>query len=206
MAMDIQAEVGPQAVSAGDGTKLIPRLGRTGDVIVSELHGRYFEQNYRGRIFSAANQAAQAVSVALTTTYTGLCLYNPTGSNKILVPLKYKYALSVAPVSISSLGWIAGWAATGGVTAQTSKLTVQSSQIGNAGVGVGIPLSQATIVTPTWVAQFADGFTAGALPAPSGPIDFDGLFSIYPGGFLGVGALTAVTGLGYMSWEEIDQP
>lgn len=206
MAMDIQIEVGPQATSAGDGTPIIPRAGRTGDTIVSELHGRYFEQNYRGRIFTAANQAAQAVSAALATVYTGLLLYNPLGSGKILVPLKFKYALQVAPVAIAPLGWIGGYAATGGVTAQTTKLGVQSSQIGNLSSGIGIPMSAASIVTPTWVAQFADGFTAGALPAPSGMNDFEGIFSIYPGAFMAIGALTAVTGLGYMAWEEIDQP
>ncbi len=206
MSLEVKFEVGPQAQSAADGTPLVPRLGRTGDTIISELHGRYFEQNYRGRIFSAANQAAQAVSAALATVYTGFCLYNPLNSGKILVPLKAKYALQVAPAAIAPLGMIGGYAASGGVTAQTTKLTIQSSQIGNAASGAGIALSAASIVTPTWVAFFADGFTAAALPAPSGPIDFEGLFSIYPGAFMAVGALTAVTGLGYMSWEEIDQP
>ncbi len=45
MSLEVKFEVGPQASAAGDGTPLVPRLGRTGDVIVSELHGRYFEQN-----------------------------------------------------------------------------------------------------------------------------------------------------------------
>lgn len=204
--MDLMGEVGPQAGSAADGTPLIWRMGRTGDGIVSELHGRYFEQMRTGRMYSAANQAAQAVSVALATTYTGLMLYNPIGSGKILVPNKVKYALSVAPAGIATIGLLAGFSATGGVTAQTTKLTVQNNQIGNSAAGVGIALSAATITTPTWLQEMYDGFTAAALPAPTVPVDLEGLYGILPGGFIGVGVLTAVTGLGSIAWEEVDLP
>lgn len=203
MGMPIDVFVGPQAINAGDGSQVKVRGGHQGEIVVQEIHGRYFESMARGGMYSAANQAAQAVSVALATTYTGLCLYNPLNSGKILVPLKVKYALSVAPAAIATVGLICGYAATGGVTAQTSKLTVQSAQIGNIGTGVGIALSQATIVTPTWLMQLVDGFTAAALPSPSPVVDLEGAFGILPGGFIAVGALTAVTGLGSIVWEEM---
>lgn len=201
MNAEISGQVGPQ-ISA-DGSNPNVRLGRGAELVVQALHGRYYEQSFRGNIYTAANQAAQAVSVALNTTYTGLCLYNPVGSGKNLVPLKLKYGLSVAPAGIATIGVIAGFAATGGVTAQTAALTRQSSIIGNLSTGVGIPLSAATIVTPTWLFQLVDGFTAGALPAPSPVVDLEGLFVIAPGGFIAIGALTAVTGLGGISWEEV---
>lgn len=191
-----------QLIKGGIGTL---RGGNAGDLIVSELHGRYFEQSSRGQIFTIANQAAQAVSAALATTYTGLCLYNPPNSGKILVPLKVKYALSVAPAAIATIGLIQGFSMTGGVTAQTALVTPVSNVIGGQD-GVGIGLSQATIVTPTWLAHLVDGFTAAALPAPTVPIELEGLYSILPGGFIAIGALTAVTGLGWMTYEEVDIP
>lgn len=203
---DLTLEVGPQAGSAADGTPIIMRGDRTGAGVITQLHGRYFEQMRVGRMFSAANQAAQAVSVALATTYTGLLLYNPVGSNKILVPNKVKFALSVAQVAVATIGLIQGFSATGGVTTQTTKLGVQSNQIGNTSAGVGIALAAATIATPTWLQQLLDGFTAGALSAPTPPVDLEGLYGILPGGFIGVGALTAVTGLGSIAWEEVDLP
>ena len=98
MQTQIAGQVGPQVLQ--DGTIADIRLGKTGEVAVQELHGRYFEQVYRGNVYSAANQAAQAVSVALNTTYTGLMLYNPIGANVVLSVLKVKFALSVAPVAI----------------------------------------------------------------------------------------------------------
>lgn len=203
MKVEITGQVGPAALA--DGVSAQPfREGKSGEAIIQQLHGRYFEQCYRGNVFSAANQAAQAVSVALATTYTGLLLYNPLGSGKVLVPLKVKYALSVAPAAIATVGLLGGFSGTGGVTAQTTALGVQSSQIGNLSKGVGIALSAATIVTPTWIKQLWDGFTAAALPAPQVPVDLEGIIEILPGGFLAVGALTAVTGLGSIFWEEVN--
>lgn len=203
MGIEVYGQVGPSAINAADGSNVEIRQGHTGEVIVQELHGRYAESMARGLMFSAANQAAQAVSAALATTYTGIGIYNPLNSGKILVPNKVKFALSAAPAAIATVGLIAAYAATGGVTAQTTKLTVQSTQVGNTSVGVGIPLSAATITTPTWLAHLVDGFTAAALPSPSPVVDLEGAFGILPGGFIAVGALTAVTGLGFISWEEI---
>lgn len=203
--MDIEFTVGEGRNSA-TGVRTKARAGRTGDLIVSELHGRYFEQMRSTRSFNAANQAAQAVSVALATTYTGILLYNPINSNVLIVPLKVKFALSVAPAAIAPIGLLSGFSATGGVTAQTTPLTTKSNQIGNSVTASAIVLSAATIVTPTYLAQIWDGFTAAALPAPQSPFDLEGLFGILPGGFIGISALTAVTGLGFVSWEEVDLP
>lgn len=201
MGMPIEIQVGPVAVNAGDGAKVAARGGHTGEVIVQTLHGAYFESMARGLMYSAANQAAKAVSVALATTYTGLLLYNPIGSGVMLVPNKIKFALSVAPAGIATLGLISGFQTTPptGLTA----LTVRSNQVGNSASGKGVVYSDATIATPVWHQQLSDGFTAAALPAPTPPTDLDGLIGILPGGFLAIGALTAVTGLGSIAWEEV---
>jgi hypothetical protein len=197
----------PQVASAVPGTRasgtptaLALQLGEFG---VSDVLPRLAALGWSGKIFSTANQAAQAVSVALATTYTGLGIYNPVGSGVNLIPLKVKFALSVAPAAIATIGAIAAYAATGGVTAQTTKTTVQSGIIGNTGTGQGIGLSAATIVTPTWFDQFRDGFTASSLPNPTSFDFIDGYTLVAPGGFYGIGALTAVTGLGAIFWAEL---
>jgi len=201
MSIQLVGKVGPQTLS--DGADAPFRLTKDGGLITQALHGRYFEQMQRENIFTAANQAAQAISVALATAYTGLCLYNPVGSGKLLALLKAKFALSLAPAAIAPMGIIAGYAATGGVTAQTSLLTPACSKIGSNNAPVAKVLNQATIVTPVWQTLNVDGFTAAALPPPSPIFDFEGMIGILPGGFIAFGALTAVTGLGFMSWEEI---
>src|SRR5882724_8008345 len=114
--MDLELTVGPQGKAFSDGSKTSARGGRTGDVIVSEYLPRYAEAMRNGQGFHACNQAAQAVSVALATTYTGLLLYNPVGSGKYLVPTFFKYALSVAQVAVATIGLLEGYSAAGGVT------------------------------------------------------------------------------------------
>jgi hypothetical protein len=198
--MIIAGQVGPQVVA--DGAQVPPRLDRSGAEIVQELHGRYYEQTYRGNMFSAPNSPAQAYSVGLSTTYTGLLIYNPVGSKVNLVPNKVKLALSVAPVAIASIGLLAGFSATGGVTAVTTSAVVTNNVIGSP-KGTGLAYSSCTIVTPVWLFQLYDGFTAGAFPNPTQPVDLEGLFIIPPGGFIGIGALTAVTGFGSIAWEEV---
>ena len=203
MAQPISGFVGPQ--NAGRGATQTPiRQESTGGMIASKFLPDYTQAMIDGISYSAANQAAQAVSAALATTYTGLLLYNPPNSGVILVPKTVKLALSVAPAAIATIGLIGGYSATGGVTTQTTLLTSQSTQIGNVSKGKGIALSAATIVTPTWIKHMYDGFTAAALPGPlNGPVDLKGKFGILPGAFIAIGALTAVTGLSAMVWDEL---
>lgn len=199
MGIPINVQAGVQSLGR-NGTGII-RGGNSGEAITSKFLPDYAQSGFDGLSFSAGNQAAQAVSVALATTYTGLMLYNPIGSGVILVPKFVKFALSVAPAAIATIGLISGVqsAAPTGTTA----LVASSTQIGNAKSGAGVAYSAATIATPVWRMQLWDGFTAAALPAPHGPCDLRGLFQILPGGFLAIGALTAVTGLGAIAWDEV---
>lgn len=199
MPISVSGKAGARTVTRGAEDTL--RLGYTGEAIVSKYLADYAQAILDGVAFEAANQAAQAVSVALATTYTGLLLYNPIGSDVLLVPKFVKFALSVAPVAIAPIGLLAGsqTLAPTGVTA----LATQNAQVGNGAVGKGIAYSAATILLPVWRKLLWDGFTAGALPAPQAPVDLKGDIVIKPGSFIGIAALTAVTGLGSISWMEV---
>lgn len=199
--LQLAGAVGPQQLS--DGLQAAPRLGRNGELIVGNLHGRYYEQVMRGNVFGASNQAAQAVSVALNTTYTGLCLSNPLNSGKNLVLLHVGYALSVAPVAIASLHLLRGSSPSTDVT-HTTPVTPRNMLIGNTSSPVAKVDREATIPTPEYGLSLMGGFTAGALPAsPLVAFDVNGLVVIAPGGFVAIGALTAVTGFGSFAWEEV---
>lgn len=173
---------------------------------VADAHGRYMTAALEGRLFTACNVAAQAVSVALATTYTGLCLSNPAGNTKNLVLLAGQYALSVAPAAIASLHLIAGYSSAGIVTHTTPLAApgAQSCIINGSTAATAKVDSAATIVNPYYLMPVVSGFTAGALPSHSaGWIDFGGAFIIPPGGWVAWGALTAVTGFGGFLWEEL---
>jgi hypothetical protein len=86
MPLPVAGQVGPQTLS--DGTSLAPlRQGKTGDVVVQELHGRFYEQNYRGNVYSDGISTVVAITAAtyniatLGATATPISgLWNPTGS------------------------------------------------------------------------------------------------------------------------------
>ena len=69
--MIIQGQVGPLATSASlaAGTQPNLRQGNMGDMIVSELHGRYYENAYRRNQFWAANPTGDTTT-ATTSTIT----------------------------------------------------------------------------------------------------------------------------------------
>lgn len=201
---------GPKAI--GTGVVGSERLStQDSSVITQDGHGRYQEAVRQGSVYTASNVAAQAVSVALTTTYTGLCLSNPVGNSKQFVVLAGQYALSVAPAAIASLHLIAG-GSTAGVVTHTTPLAAPGIQRAIIAQGSGAAQtgstanvdSACTIVNPYYLCGLGSGFTAAALYATTPlQIDFGGMFIVQPGGWIAWGALTAVTGFASFVWEEI---
>ena len=73
--MLIQGQVGQPAVrSISPGANPVMRQGQQSDIIVSELHGRYYEQTYNRNMYTATLTAGTTTSAALSTTFTGLLL------------------------------------------------------------------------------------------------------------------------------------
>lgn len=81
----VQGQVGPQ--NYADGIQPIIRQGRQADIIESQLHGRYYEQNFRGNLFmmdsdSVTIAAAHATKGALATVKLINGFFNPANSGK----------------------------------------------------------------------------------------------------------------------------
>lgn len=194
--------VGP--TSGGTGTASPFRADITGAQAVTDAHGRLREAASRGQLFWAANQAATTWSIALATTHTGLVVSNPANSGKTLSMLRASLVLAAAPAAIAPVGLFAGFAAAGLVT-HTTPLVPLSAYI-NQDVASGVAKADAAGTlpgTPRWVEMFLGGFTAAALFAHGGVIDLAGAYEIPPGGYFGIGSITAISGIGSLLWEEI---
>lgn len=198
----IQGLVGPVAVA--NGANPTTRLGRNADQIVSELHGRYYEQAYSQNLFIGANTAATTTSVALATTYTGLCLNNPAGNTKNLVLLKASVALAAAPAAIAPILLGTGYNAAG-VTTHTTPLTPFSTLIGTGPAATGKVDAACTLPTaPVYTMPMVGGFTAATLPATSPAVlDFEGSIILPPGAYAMILTVTATSLFGAMIWEEV---
>lgn len=199
MPLPISAKAGKRSLGRTGEDQV--RAGNTGEVVISKYLPDYAQAILDSDCFEAANQAALAFSAGLATTYTGLLLYNPIGSNVILIPKMVKLALNAAPAAIAPIGLITGFqtAAPTGLTA----VAVQNAQVGNAKAGAGLAYSAATVTAPVWRKSLIDGFTAAALYPGTPPMDLKGDIAILPGGFMALVGLTAVNGLGSISWMEV---
>src|SRR6266404_852126 len=75
-------QVGPQV--AADGSTPIVRFGRSAEVIVQELHGRFYEQAFRGNLYSIACQPVTALAsttILLTSSAQPIVgVWNPLSS------------------------------------------------------------------------------------------------------------------------------
>jgi len=194
---------GPSSLKQPDGVRgEILRIGQQMDLMVTHLHGELKELASRGQLFYAASQAATTTTIALATTYTGLCLSNPAGNTMNLTPRMLGVALSVAPAGIAAIALGGGFVAAGVVT-HTTPLTAANCQLGNAAAPTGKADAAATLVgTPAVMMPLENGFTAGALYAGRGMFNLAGAPSIKPGGYIFVYTLTVVVGLFGIWWTE----
>jgi len=175
-----QAQVGVQ--NNPDSSSLITtRMGKQGDSIVSELHGRYYEQTYRGNVFSLNTQGtAVTTTAALATTWTGLGVSNSVGSGVNLVLLSFR-ACQFAVGAAATVGIL------GGAGTFASGLTPQSRIIGQGPASKMNGSASATISTPLLIATYG---TLGSL-ATTGYglvngvfVDISGDLIVPPGSFI----------------------
>ena len=87
--MIAQGQVGPAAYADGNQPGAGFRQGRLGEIIASELHGRFFEQAFRSNLYSIGGPVT-ALS-ANTITLTGITMGNLSADDFLfyLTDLKY---------------------------------------------------------------------------------------------------------------------
>src|SRR5690242_20627765 len=90
MTLQVSGQVGPQTLADGVGTQPI-RQEKSGALVFQELHGRFYEQVYRGSVYSAGSGVTplSANTITLTATTTPIVgVYNPSTSTVNLVILQ----------------------------------------------------------------------------------------------------------------------
>lgn len=178
------------------------RAGKQGELSVSELHGRYYEQTYRGNVFSVCTQGTGVTTTAaLATTFTGLAVGNPVGSGVNLVLNKFTCA-EFAVGAAATIGIM------GGAGSITASLTPQSRIIGGGAASKAVATAGQTISTPVLIATF--GSTGSLATTGYGlqsgiVVDLEGSVIIPPGSF--VASYTAIVTTSALqfsfAWEEV---
>jgi hypothetical protein len=206
--MLIQGSVGqPSTTSIQPGTTPTIRQGQLGDVIVSELHGRYYETAYRRNLFAAAVQGTGiTTSVDLVTAYTGLALTNPTSSTVNLVLTKVGYAFNAAPAAVMHIS-LAFNTSTTAVT-QTTAITGRNLFLGGASPQ-GLTASSVTFPTAPIRTHVLGVVGTNAITALSNTptlVDLEGSIVMPPGSYIAIVTSTASAAtsfFGSFQWEEV---
>lgn len=210
--MILQNIVGQPAAS-GNNAIVSSRAGQLGDTIVSELHARYYETNYRGNKFVLSVSTAAAI-----TAYTGAAggtpmigVFNPTGSGKNLVVSKVSIGNVVAASAAGTVAWGLYFGTTATITQATTTVPWSlSTQLQSGSVATGfrnVALTSGSAASNVialgsyyWATQ------AGVADIFNNAIDLEGALIIPPGAYVALGgssALTSATWIGSLMWEEV---
>ena len=212
--MLIQGQVGPSSTqSVTPGATPPVRMGQNGDVIVSELHGRYYEQAYRQNIFTLSVSTAAAI-----TAYVGaaggtpqIAVYNPLNSGKNLVPIQAGYNNVVAASGAGTVSWALWYGPTAAITQTTLTYPTNAytlNKVGSVTQGfTNVALTSSTALTNAYpIGYYYWATAAGAFQSGPTFVDINGSFIVPPGCMMALGgsaALTSATWIGSLTWEEV---
>jgi hypothetical protein len=210
--MLIQGQVAPIAStqSIAPGTQAPIRTGNLGDLIVSELHGRYYESTYRRAVFSVCSTAAQAtVAVGTTASYTGLYIQNPVGSTVNLVLLKANVGATAPASAAAAVVLETGYNASTNIT--YGGALVPTPNFTGTGASCTAVCGQGSATLPTAAVAKVFLATAGTLASASQPIvpaivvDLEGAIILPPGAYAAF-CTTAINTAAWwfgLTWEEV---
>lgn len=202
-------QIGPQTTTGfGVGTQQPMRGGKFGDLIVSELHGRYYEQVYNKNVFYAASQAVATTTVGLAVTYTGLCVSNPINSPVNLVLLKASMMQSVIQSTQPEAYALAyGYNATTNVTHTTPLAAFPAPAfIGSTVTSNAKADTSATLPTAPVYGDFLQNTSAATTNGPAAFVDLEGSVILPPGAYVAfvTPGQASVAGLWFsIKWEEV---
>jgi hypothetical protein len=212
--MLIQGQVGPSSVqSLSSGTNPTIRMGQLGDMVVSELHGRYYEQAYRGSVFSLSVSTAAAITayIGAAAGQPQIALYNPVGSGKNLAVLQASYNNVVAASGAGTVAWGIWFGPTVAPTAATNAVATNMATLQKAGSVASCWTNTALTSSTALVNQYPVGSyywatAAGAFGPSMNLLDVGGSIIVPPGTMVALGgsaALTSATWTGNITWEEV---
>lgn len=203
---NLQVVRGQQANAASSNPFTQRGLG-DGSAVLSELRARYYSATKDGVVWSVASQAVATTTVGLATTYTGLCLANPTTSTVDLVLNKCSMMQSVIQsVQVEAFAIACGFNATTAVTL-TVAATAQSNRIGSGLVAQAKAATSATLPTAPLYSVFVTN-TGTAVADSTGiqVVDLEGSIILPPGAYACwvTPAQASVAGMWFsFQWEEV---
>jgi len=209
--------VGP--AKSVDGADVPIRIGSEGQQLTSRMHGVHYEAARRGNIFIASTTPLGLAVPIYTATAPTVMLWNPSGSGKYGILIRYLIAYASAtgitgPIGLSKIVNTGSSIATANVISAFAETTPTNGII-NSGIKNQVRVS--TAGTNTITAGIAADFfytmfgqsalvSATAMNPYSTSHEFDGAVVIPPGVAIWTSATLATVSLLSQTiiWEEVD--
>ena len=185
------------------------RMGNQGEMMMSEMGGKYMEWCRRGWVYTASGTL---LTIPVYTTLTnGPVLWNPAGSGKLVIPLKV--TLSAGALGTPVITGLVGCYLNGaGATASTGAPVITFNNIAPIGTNLGKQGTATTMfanATVTYTTQPTAFYHMGLNMWKSGtdaislPVtlmhDFEGAVQIQPGSLFAIGGTPAATSTTYIT-------
>ena len=196
-------------------------VGENGDLLASQLHGKYYNANANGKLYYASNAAAGAAfTIFSNTSFVGLALFNPAGSGKKLEIVRASVGMDANAATAAS-AWGYAWqtgvgASLVGTAAPISGSTAITATRGSCTCGVAgqgdsvvTALSAVTLSAAlAWGRNANFGTGTGAITVAWGAMlyeDLEGTIIVPPGTLftLTSAILSGITGVGSLIWAEL---
>ena len=221
--MILNGQVGAPAQTYGTGITPPFRQGQLGDSIVSELHGRFYEQSYRGNVYSTGMTATAltANTISLTATTTPILgVWNPASSTVNLVILQAGLECFANNLTSGAAPGAFVWASSvGNAAISTGTAPLNRKTLVSAGSQAkGLCFQALTGLTNNLVIFEGSDFgnmtgltyttlaTTALQPSQGGVQNIDGAIIVPPGGVLALLNTTSSTTFsvaGRLVWEEV---
>ena len=225
--VEVTGQVGPQTLSDGvTGTAL--RQGKAAEVIVDNLHGHYYETNYRTATFSGGMGLTSINSALFTTATLGATctpvagVWNPSASAINVVILQAVLGITVTAGTATGAGPFV-WASSVGNSAITTGNQPLNRKLQTLGGAQARDMTNVALtgLTNNLVVRFASALNGGLIKSISSvetavgqnigisatPLElFDGSLIVPPGGVLALLATTqpvAHSAVSALVWEEV---
>ncbi len=203
--MQVSGQVGPVIVADGVSASSY-RQSRTGEMSVSEVHGRYYEQTRRGSRFYARAVVTAPAGIASSNGLGGPLLWN--GSSNIIA---YPIALSVCETVVSTVAGALGFAMGAQATVPTGTTAIDSS--GSCLLGASTPAASVfrigtVSLVPTQFFPLVN-ITTGSLTTTQDTnqwFDLGGAFGIPYGYYMAIAATATLSTMASqvgLIWEEV---
>lgn len=223
--VSIRGRVGPDVLSDGAEPKF--RAGRSAEAIVQELHGRFYETNFRGALFSGGmgftsiSNATYTVGGIGATTTPIVGVWNPASSLVNLVILQATLGIGVTALQATGAAPFVWCMSTGNGAISTGAQPLNRKTLALAGSSARDMTNVAvTGITNALVQRFASALGGGSAVQAAflatqvamqtmqvSSIEYiEGAIIVPPGGILAL--LAAATGVAHSAsssllWEEV---